>query len=174
MRSLKIILYSCIAFALIALNQGCTKDCSKIVCGYNQICTEAKCYCINGLEGDSCNKPSYRKYTNKTWLVTQDGCSLGTSAVTFQLAGTTLDHLVVSGIGSSSYIDVYIKSSVDHLGNYLAISPDGQQVNGTTTITGHGEYTTVTSGAGTGTTYITFYLTKNQNGVETECILKLY
>ena len=176
MRSLKIILYSCIAFALIALNQGCTKDCSKMVCGYNQVCTEAQCYCVNGYEGDSCNKLAGTKYIGRTWYV-QDGCfGTGTGNVYFQAAnpGTSaVDHLLLYNLGSGSPIDVYIKSSVDHMGNYLAISPDGQSINGSTTISGHGQYTTSTSGAIT-TTRITFYITKNQSGVETECTVTLY
>jgi hypothetical protein len=161
-----------LVFMIMTLSQACKKNCSSTACAYGHTCVEGNCFCPNGLEGDSCKKYSYLKYVNRTWSV-QDNCfgGSGIGNVYFSLAnaGSTFqDRMLVSGLGSGgSPIEVDIKASVDDKGYYLAI-PSGQTIDGSTTISGHGEYQFVNTGR------VIFYFDLDRSGLQSSCTVTLY
>jgi hypothetical protein len=174
---MKSILYFLLFLAVIIHVSSCSRDCSKTVCGYNQVCTNGNCFCVNGYEGDSCNKLAAPKYTGRTWYPQGSACaniSGGAGSVYFQSSSTSASRIVVYGIGSQP-IDLQITSTANKTGNYIQISPDDQTFNGTYTVSGHGEYIGTVNGTGTSSSKIVFYLTLSSSGAASQdCQVTLY
>jgi hypothetical protein len=126
----------------IMLASGCSRNCSSVVCGHNQVCNNntSSCFCRNGYEGETCDSPSYKRYINITYSL-YDACGRGTGASPYiQLTGSSdISEIAIYNIlGLSTPVTGYIISTADKKGTYIQIP---SQPIGAVTVDGYGNYT---------------------------------
>ncbi|MFN8277116.1 MAG: hypothetical protein U0T84_06520 [Chitinophagales bacterium] len=128
--------------ALLLFISACSnKNCSKTVCGYNQTCNNGQCYCVNGYEGDSCNKLSYPKFIGTYFTTATCSGPGGTSYTCYiQQGSTDVSQLVIANFLGQFDLVGYIKSSTDKKGTYLEIPQQGLGGSSDNTINGGGNF----------------------------------
>lgn len=125
---------------LIAISACSSNKCKDVSCGFNQVCLQGNCICVDGYEGLNCDVASAPKYEGQ--YTAYEVCSSGTGNSPYSPYITPSSYrpgeLVISGFLNQYTITAYIRGDVDKTGNYLEIPQ--QQLGGTGSIYGQGLY----------------------------------
>ena len=162
-----------IAVALGGSIESCsTADCSKVVCGLNQVCNNGQCFCRAGYEGDSCATLSAPKFTNNsgTYNVVESCNGAGGNNYTaYILNGSRPEDLIVQNFLGRYNLNIKIVSTIDKRGRYIEVAP-GETLGGIqdNIIEGQGNYEVI------GTPRITLQLNYRENGVSKSCTHTFY
>lgn len=145
MKNLKIVFT---ALWLTTIAACSSNKCKDVSCGFNQVCLQGNCVCVDGYEGPNCDVPSAPKYQG-SWIA-YEVCSSGSSNGAYSpFIQSSLNNrpgeLVISGFLNQFSIIAYIRGDVDKTGNFIEI-PE-QQLGGGGSIYGQGLYQSNTSPA---------------------------